>query len=69
MALELKNLEARIKALETKSKCEVVKKPRQKSKYNEFVQDYIANEKRKETTKSHKELFGDAAKAWTSLKK
>jgi hypothetical protein len=67
---ELKKLEARIKALETKNSTpEVVKKSRKKSDYNVFVQDYIAGEKKKGTTKSHRELFGDAAKAWTANKK
>ena len=62
---ELKNLEARIKALETK----IPKAERKKSDYNIFVQEYIANEKKKATTKTHRELFSDAAKQWSNNKK
>ena len=38
------------------------KKPREPSKYNIFVQEYIS--KNKDSNKSHKELFSEAAKAW-----
>jgi len=45
------------------------KKPREKSEYNIFVQEYIAEQKKKNTTKPHKELFSEAAKEWSAKKK
>ena len=69
----LKNIEKRLADLEEKmknSKHVKDKKPRQKSEYNIFVQDYIAKEKKKKDNKrSHTELFSEAAKAWSANKK
>ena len=44
------------------------KKPRKQSEYNIFMKEYIETEKKKDSTKTHQELFTDGAKAWT-LKK
>ena len=44
------------------------KKPRAASKYNTFVQEYIEKEKKAGTTKNHKDLFKEAAKAWSANK-
>ena len=64
-------LAKRVSDLESKmgSSSKKEKVPRKKSEYNIFVQDFISKEKKKGTTKSHKELFGEAAKAWTNSKK
>ena len=44
------------------------KKPRAASKYNTFVQEYIEKEKKSGTIKTHKDLFKEAAKAWSANK-
>jgi hypothetical protein len=44
------------------------KKPRAASKYNTFVQEYIEKEKKGGSTKNHKDLFKEAAKAWSATK-
>ena len=65
------DLDKRIKLLESKlgsSKDKPPKAPRKSSDYNIFVKDYIFKEKNKGTTKSHRELFTDAAKAWSDKK-
>ena len=63
-------LEKRMDALETKfgkAKTPVKPvKPRKPSEYNTFVKKYISDNK--SPTKSHKELFAEAAKAWSSAK-
>ena len=68
------SLEERVSALENKVKDikkvdKPDKKPRPSSKYNTFVKDYIEKQKKDGSTKSHKDLFADAAKAWSSSKK
>ena len=65
---EIKKLNQRIKNLEDKllDKTVSTKPHRKKSDYNIFVQEYIA--KNKDPKKSHKELFGESAKAWSNLK-
>ena len=67
----LKNLEKRLATLEEKmnSKSVKEKKPRKPSAYNKFVEEYINKEKKKkDNTRSHTELFSEAAKAWTAQK-
>ena len=68
---DFKNLEKRLADLEAKMKnTKSVKKPRKKSEYNIYVQDYISKEKKKKDNKlSHTELFSEAAKSWTANKK
>ena len=66
---EYQKLEKRIKVLEerlgnTSEKSE--KKPRKNSAYNDFMKEYISEQKTKGSTKSHKELFADGAKAWNA---
>jgi len=66
---EYHKLEKRIKVLEerlgtTSEKSE--KKPRKSSAYNDFMKEYISEQKTKGSTKSHKELFADGAKAWNT---
>ena len=66
---EYQKLEKRIKVLEerlgnTSEKSE--KKPRKSSAYNDFMKEYISEQKTKGSTKSHKELFTDGAKAWNT---
>ena len=63
MDSDLKDLEKRITALENNK---VVKErpPRKESEYNKFMKNYIADEKKKGSTKSHKDLFAEGAKAW-----
>jgi len=68
---EYQKLEKRIKVLEERlgssgnsEKSE--KKPRKSSAYNDFMKDYILEQKTKGSTKSHKELFADGAKAWNA---
>ena len=72
MAPTIEDIHSRLEKLETefgKKKPEKERKPREKSAYNIFVQEYISEQKKKNTTKSHKELFADAAKEWSSKKK
>jgi hypothetical protein len=74
MSSDLKEFEKRLQELEKKvnngssEKEKKEKKPRKPSEYNKFVQDYISSERKKSSTKSHRELFAEAAKAWTSKK-
>jgi len=70
----MENLEKRISELEKQIKggSSVGKKekvPRKPSEYNKFVKNFIDTEKKKNKDKSHKELFAEAAKAWSSEKK
>jgi len=51
-----------------KSKPVKDKKPREQSEYNIFMKKFIETEKKKDSTKSHQDLFKEGAKAW-SLKK
>jgi hypothetical protein len=63
----LKNLEKRISDLESKVvSSKPPKPPRKPSEYNIFMKEYM--EKNKNDKKTHKELFGDAVKAWNSRK-
>jgi len=62
----IKKLEQRVSNLENKFGSKPDKKPRKKTEYNIFVQDYIA--KHKDPKKNHLELFSEAAKAWTKNK-
>ena len=65
----IKKLEQRVSDLECKTNAVVPKKerkPRKPSEYNEFIKDYFA--KNKDPKKTHKELFGEAAKVWSSKK-
>ncbi len=72
---DMEKLSERVSELEDKLKSsKKVKeskesKPREKSKYNIFVQEYIAAEKKKSPNKKHSEMFSEAAKAWTASKK
>ena len=72
--LEYQKLDKRLKVLENKANgngnTEVLpdKKPRKSSDYNVFMKDYIAEQKTKGTAKSHKDLFADGARAWTTKK-
>ena len=69
---EIEKLEERIEKLETnfgkKSKSDAEKKPRKQSEYNIFMKDYIESEKKKDSSKTHQELFTAGAKAWTAKK-
>ena len=75
MESNLKSFEKRLKVLEDKlssnGALDVPKKekvPRKSSDYNNFMKEYISEQKSKGTTKSHKDLFADGAKAWSSKK-
>ena len=68
---ELENLEKRVAELESKfgkGKPPNDKKPREPSEYNKFMSTFIETEKKKDSSKTHKELFSEAAKAWTLQK-
>ena len=65
--IDIKDLDKRIKALEDNlNKKEKV--PRKESEYNKFMKKYIADEKANGSTKSHKDLFSEGAKAWSQSK-
>jgi len=74
MSTDLKDLEKRLTEIEkqmkegSKKEPKEPKKPRKPSEYNKFVQDYISSEKKKESKKTHRELFAEAAKAWSAKK-
>ena len=73
MALDLESLDRRLTALEnTKPKADKADKaeraPRKQSEYNIFMKNYIGEQKTKGTTKSHKDLFAEGAKAWSAKK-
>jgi hypothetical protein len=65
---EYQKLEKRIKVLEEKlgTSEKTEKKPRKSSAYNDFMKEYISEQKSKGSTKSHKELFTEGAKAWNA---
>jgi len=67
---DYQKLDKRIKALEEKlgTSEKTEKKPRKSSAYNDFMKEYISEQKTKGSTKSHKELFTDGAKAWNTRK-
>lgn len=60
----LTDLEDKFKGVKTES----VKKPRKPSEYNIFMKDYFAKNS-KDSKKTHRELFTEAAKAWSSKNK
>jgi hypothetical protein len=67
-----KLLEKRINDLEAKMNVpqkppKPPRAPRAPSAYNKFMGEYIA--KNKDPKKTHKELFGEAVKAWNEAKK
>ena len=68
---EYQKLEKRIKVLEERlgSSEKSEKKPRKSSAYNDFMKEYISEQKTKGSTKSHKELFTEGAQAWNLTKK
>jgi len=68
MESDIKALEKRIEALENKKTEKKEKVPRKESEYNKFMKNYILEEKKKGSTKSHKDLFGEGAKAWGAQK-
>jgi hypothetical protein len=65
----IKLLEKRVNELEAKMNVSAKppRPPRAPSAYNKFMGDYIA--KNKDPKKTHKELFGEAVKAWNESKK
>ena len=72
---ELEDIKKRLSDLESKvgssSKVEnSPRAPRKPSAYNDFMKDYFLKNKdsNKSKSKSHKELFGEAAKAWIDFK-
>ena len=68
---ELETLQKRVTELENKfgkSKPIKDKKPREPSEYNKFMKSFFETEKKRDPSKSHKELFSEAAKAWTLQK-
>ena len=44
------------------------KAPRKSSEYNIFMGKYISDQKKSGSTKSHRDLFADGAKAWKEHK-
>ena len=66
----ISSLDKRLKELEQKvnGSGKAPKAPRVSSKYNDFMKEYITKEKNKGTTKSHKDLFSEGAKAWSEQK-
>jgi hypothetical protein len=71
MSSDLSSLEKRVKALEDSAggipKIKE-KAPRKETEYNKFMKKFIADEKAKGSTESHKDLFSKGAKAWTDAK-
>ena len=68
---DIEALTKRVTALEIGKKVEKIQKikvPRKESEYNKFMKKYIADEKKKGTEKSHKDLFSAGAKAWSLAK-
>ncbi len=69
MTEDYRTLEKRIADLETKmnEKPKKPRPPRKPSEYNTFLADYLV--KNKSDKKTHKELFGEAVKAWNDKKR
>ena len=71
---EFQKLDKRLKAVEEKlinntgSGLKKEKIPRKSSEYNLFMGKYISDQKASGSTKSHKDLFSDGAKAWKDHK-
>ncbi len=57
-------IEERLSKLESQFGKKIIKK---QSDYNVFVKKYIADNKK--DSKNHRELFSEAAKAWSASKK
>jgi len=70
MSSDLSLLEKRVKALEDSAIIPKIKEkaPRKETDYNKFMKKFIADEKAKGSTESHKDLFSKGAKAWTDAK-
>jgi len=66
----LEDLEKRIKALEESKQPKPIKEkaPRELSEYNKFIQKKIAEIKKKDPKKSHKDAFSEATKEWSKTK-
>ena len=62
----LTDLEDKLKGVKS-ANGETVKKPRKPSEYNIFMKDYFAKNS-KDPKKTHRELFTEAAKAWSAKK-
>jgi hypothetical protein len=69
MTDDYSTLEKRITELESKlnEKPKKPRAPRKPSEYNTFLADYLT--KNKSDKKPHKELFGEAVKAWNAKKR
>ncbi len=70
---DLGKLEKRIADLEAQvssgKKPKAPKVPRKPSDYNKFMKKFFEDSKKdKSSTKTHRELFTDAAKAWSAEK-
>jgi hypothetical protein len=69
---DYQKLEKRIKAVENQlsnsGEVKKPKEPRKSSEYNLFMGKYISEQKKNGSTKSHKDLFADGAKAWKEHK-
>ena len=65
----LTDLEDKLKGVKSAKSAngESVKKPRKPSEYNIFMKDYFAKNS-KDPKKTHRELFTEAAKAWSAKK-
>ena len=68
MAPDLESLDKRLKVLENATNPKAERVPRKQSDYNVFMKTYISEQKSKGTTKSHRDLFAEGAKAWTAKK-
>jgi hypothetical protein len=72
MTSDISALEKRVKALEeaaSGSKVPVKEKaPRKETEYNKFMKKFIADEKAKGSSDSHKDLFSKGAKTWSEQK-
>jgi hypothetical protein len=69
---DYQKLEKRLKAVEAQlsnsGEAKKPKEPRKSSEYNLFMGKYISEQKKSGSTKSHKDLFADGAKAWKDHK-
>jgi len=73
MSDDYKSLEKRLADLEQKvnsgsSKSPKEKKTREPSEYNKFMKEHLAKLREKHPNKSHKDLFTEAANAWSKEK-
>jgi hypothetical protein len=72
---DFQKLDKRLKAVEDKlgngtgsTGSKEPKAPRKSSEYNIFMGKYISDQKKSGSTKSHRDLFADGAKAWKEHK-